>query len=592
MTQTTATTWFGPLADAQGVTFRLWAPSATSVAVVLGDESRHLMAGRDDGFFEVFISGVGVGQHYLFEADGRRVPDPASRLQSDDVFDWSMVCGRTPAPGFAGRRPWHEAIICEIHVGTATPEGSFAGLASRLPALAAAGYTVIELMPIGDFPGRRSWGYDGVLLFAPDRGYGTPEDLRALIAKAHELSLSVMLDVVYNHFGPSGNFLAHYAQDFFAKEHQTPWGAAINFADSRVRRFFVENACMWIGEYGFDGLRFDAVHAFVGEGGDLLLAEIADAVREIDPQAYLVLENDHNAARWLERTSSGPISFDAQWNDDYHHVFHVLATEERSGYYVDYQDDPVAAARRVLAEGFLYQGQPSAHRNGASRGEPSAHLHPTAFVGFLQNHDQIGNRAFGERLVTLSSPERLVALRFALLLSPQIPLLFMGEEFAAATPFQYFCDYDGELADAVREGRKLEFKSFEDLTHDRISVTPDPNDPETFAVSRLDWGQRDSLVGQRSLAEFQVLVALRRQTITPLLGGSYLGVEVFRNETAFVCHWRFAGGAFAIGLNLADSPASLPGYGGRASLATTGTVAEQDGAVRLGPWSGIFWGSS
>jgi len=589
MMQASQSTRFGPVVGPRGVNFRLWAPSIDDAALLMPDDSKHPMAPRDDGFFEVFIPDIGVGQRYAFEVATHRVPDPASRLQDQDVFDWSVVCGAEALERSRPRRPWYEAVICEIHVGTASPEGTFAGLAERLPQLADAGYTAIELMPIGDFPGKRSWGYDGVLPFAPDRRYGTPEALRALIAQAHGLGLSVILDVVYNHFGPSGNFLHLYAENFFSKEHQTPWGHAINLSDPLVRRFFVENARMWIEEFGFDGLRLDAVHAFMGEGADLLLWEIASAVREISSDAYLVLENDHNAARWLERRDLRPLAYDAQWNDDYHHVFHVLATGESAGYYQDYQDDPIGGAGRVITEGFLYQGEPSEHRGGKPRGEPSAHLPPSAFVSFLQNHDQVGNRAFGDRLVTLVPENRMKLLRFALLLSPQIPLLFMGEEFGATMPFQYFCDFDGELADAIREGRKLEFKSFEDLTHDRTAVTPDPNDEATFQASRLDWRAREIGAGRDVLREFRALVKLRREAITPLLGSDYCGAEPYRREMAIGCRWIFAEGSIALGLNPSDLSVKLPGFGGRPPRATVGDISSDDDAVTLGPWSGIFW---
>ena len=590
MTQASRSTRFGPVVGAQGVNFRLWAPSTEDASLLLSDSSTHSMVAQDDGFFEVFIPDIGIGQRYAFEIAGHRVPDPASRLQDQDIFDWSVVCGSGGSNAGRSRRPWHESIVCEIHVGTASPEGTFNGLAGRLPALANAGYSVIELMPIGDFPGKRNWGYDGVLPFAPDRRYGTPDELRALIAKAHELGLSMILDVVYNHFGPSGNFLHLYATNFFSKDLQTPWGAAINLDDPMVRLFFVENARMWIEEFGFDGLRFDAVHAFPGAGGDLLLREIAEAVRDIAPEAFLVLENDHNAANWLERTGSRPRYFDAQWNDDYHHVFHVLATGETCGYYGDYQADPVGAAARIMAEGFCYQGEPSNHRGGRARGQPSGHLHPTCFVSFLQNHDQIGNRAFGERLVTLIPANRAKLLQFSLLLSPEIPLFFMGEEFGARTQFLYFCDFDGELADAVREGRKLEFKSFEDLTHNRAAVSPDPNDIVSFEKSRLAWDELRTQHGQVTLEQFRALVKLRRETIIPLLGSAYQGAESYRHESAIGCRWAFAEGSIALGLNPSDSPVQMPVYPEHVSLATVGTVASQGQSVMLGPWSGIFWG--
>jgi maltooligosyltrehalose trehalohydrolase len=387
------------------------------------------------------------------------------------------------------------------------------------------GITAIELMPLAAFAGRRGWGYDGVLPFAVHAPYGTPDDLLAFTDAAHRLGLMVLLDVVYNHFGPDGNYLAAYCPEFVNPAHQTPWGSALNFDgphSAPVRRFFVENALHWVQACGLDGLRLDAVHALADDSAQHIVGEIGAALREgpgRERHVHLVLENERNAARLLVQCAR-PSSGVAQWNDDWHHAAHVLATGETDGYYADYTDaaEPAALLARSLAEGFVYQGQPSAFAQGEPRGEPSAHLPPGAFVNFLQNHDQIGNRALGERLDALAPLAKVEALLACLLLAPQVPMLFMGEEFAAATPFLYFCDYEGDLATAVTEGRRNEFARFaafaDPAARDRI---PDPNAEATFQASTLRWDGRQSPAGRHRLGLVAELLAVRREHLQPLL---------------------------------------------------------------------------
>ncbi len=398
-------------------------------------------------------------------------------------------------------------MIYELHPGLL---GGFRGVAEHLPRLAALGVTAIELMPVADFFGAHNWGYDGVLQFAPDSAYGTSDDLKALIDRAHDLGLMMIQDVVYNHFGPEGNHLHSYASGFFRPDRHTPWGAAIDFKNPVVRRFFIENALYWLEEFQFDGLRLDAVQAIPER--DWLL-ELAETVRETfrDRHVHLIVENDNNDAGLLE---SG---FTAQWNDDAHHAAHVLITGETGGYYSDYAGHPAAALARCLAEGFAFQGQVSAYRDGARRGSTSGHLSPLHFVFFLQNHDQIGNRALGERLVAIADPDVLRVGIALLLLSPQIPLLFMGEEQGIRDPFLYFTNYEGDLADAVRNGRRKEFGKFaEFVTPEAQSRIPDPNKSETFVQSRPDFGLNDDWSRQWR-AFYEHLLALRRDEIVPRL---------------------------------------------------------------------------
>src|SRR4051812_12091372 len=385
---------FGAELREDGVRFALWAPSATEVRLVL-DGQEHPMPHEGEGWRRLTLPQARPGSRYGFKIGGDLVvPDPASRFQPDDVNGLSAVADPTAFAwndaGWRGRA-WQEAVIYEAHVGTATPEGTYAAMADDLERIRALGFTAVQLMPLADFAGRRNWGYDGVLPYAPDAAYGTPDDLKRLIDRAHGLGLMVFLDVVYNHFGPTGNYLHSYAASFFTDRHETPWGAAINFdgADGRaVREFFVHNALYWIEEFHFDGLRFDAVHAIIDDSDTNILAEIATRLRESVPEReiHLVLENEFNQARWLRRDEQGraPL-YDAQWNDDIHHCWHALMTGESEAYYQDFAQDPVGLLGRCLAEGFAYQGEVSPH-SGKARGERTSELPPSAFVAFLQNH--------------------------------------------------------------------------------------------------------------------------------------------------------------------------------------------------------------
>ena len=543
----------------KGVRFRLWAPTATTVEVCFRD-AYFAMERGEDGWFERTDPSARAGTLYQYRINGDQlVPDPASRFQPEDCEGPSEVID--PAAfewhdsGWKGR-PWHEAVIYELHVGCFSREGTYFGVKKRLETLRDIGISAIELMPLSDFAGKRSWGYDGVLPYAPDSAYGTPGELKSLVQAAHDVGLMIFLDVVYNHFGPKGNFLNLYAPQFFTSRHKTPWGAAINFdgEGSRwVREYFVQNALYWLDEYRFDGLRFDAVHAIIDESPKHILDEISSRVRESFPDrlVHLVLENDANQARFL-----GPGNYTAQWNDDSHHGYHVLATGERDGYYTAYADAPARYLARCLAEGFAYQGEISPFSN-EKRGEPSAHLPPLAFVDFIQNHDQIGNRAFGERMVSLSEETKLKALTAILLLAPSPPLLFMGEEWGCRQPFLFFCDFDGELGEAVRNGRREEFARFaafrDPAARERI---PDPLAVSTFEQAVLKWEDRDSADGKAWLAHYSGLLRLREAHLWSAKANS--GSYRMLSQEAFEVSWTLEGGGeLMLVANCGDARATI-----------------------------------
>ncbi|AXO88168.1 malto-oligosyltrehalose trehalohydrolase [Pseudomonas parafulva] len=540
--------------DATSARFALWAPDARNVSVEIQGQPAVTLLPEHDGWF-AGIAPCTPGDRYFFKIDDElKVADPASRYQPEgvhgpsEIVELSHYSWEHPWQG----RPWHEAVIQELHVGVL---GGYKGVAQQLPRLAELGITAIELMPVNQFPGERNWGYDGALPFAPQHTYGSPADLCHLVDQAHSHGLMVMLDVVYNHFGPDGNFLPQYASTFFREDRQTPWGAAIDFRRPEVREFFIQNALMWLCDYRIDGLRLDAVHAINQPD---FLVELAARVREaVEPgrQVWLVLENEHNQAALLEQ------GFDAQWNDDGHNALHVLLTDETEGYYEDYKDQPIAKLARCLGEGFVFQGQPN--RKGEPRGEPSGHLPPSAFVLFLQNHDQIGNRALGERLTRLCPPQALRAATGLLLLSPMIPLLFMGDEEGSCRPFLFFTDFHDELADAVREGRRAEFEHFAAFADpEKREHIPDPNALDTFTASHP--AGKQVLAGWHGL--YHQLLHIRQRTLMPrLVGSRALGAEVI-GEKALTARWRLGDGSeLRIDLNLgpAAQPITLPGADSR-----------------------------
>jgi maltooligosyltrehalose trehalohydrolase len=594
------------LADGR-VRFRLWAPAAEHVEICLGSgaaEAALQMAAEPEGWFGLVTELATIGTRYRFRIDGgQEVPDPASRFQPDDVHGSSEVIESRAwswADGDWRGRPWEEAVIYELHVGSFSVRGDFAGVQEKLDYLVELGVTAIELMPVAAFPGERNWGYDGVYLFAPDSRYGRPEDLKALVDAAHARGLMMFLDVVYNHFGPEGNYLHLYAPQFFTERHLTPWGAAINYDGPHshwVRQFFMHNALYWLEEYHLDGLRLDAVHAILDDSQPDILEALADRVAATfgdTRHIHLVLENDHNVARYLATDTRPPNNqYAAQWNDDIHHALHVLLTGERSGYYQDYAEDPVGHLGRCLTEGFVYQGEPSAYRDNRPRGTPSAQLPPTAFVSFLQNHDQVGNRAFGERIGELAAPEAVRAAVALLLLAPSPPLLFMGQEWSSRCPFLFFCDLGPDLADNVVEGRRQEFARFPAFrdreARERI---PDPMDPQTFERSRLDWDRQTQDEHRRWLVLHRELLALRRAELIPRLRQIAGGHKAFSHlgEHVISARWALTGGdALLVLANFGDAAVGEIAWPAGRLLYTThpGEPAGQ-GTGQLPPWS-VFW---
>ncbi|EKS29102.1 malto-oligosyltrehalose trehalohydrolase [Afipia felis] len=571
---------FGPRLIQDGVAFRLWAPAAQRVDLQL-DGSTHEMHRDEGGWFTRDVAHAHAGMRYRFLIDGEtEVPDPASPFQPDDIAGPSEVIDHRSygwrATDWRGR-PWEDAVFVETHVGTFTPEGTYRAMIDKLDHLVATGITALELMPVADFPGRWNWGYDGALWYAPDSSYGRPDDLKALIDEAHLRGLMVFLDVVYNHFGPEGNYLGLYAPSFFSSA-QTPWGNAIDYRVPEVRQFAVENALHWLRTYRFDGLRLDAVHA-IETAEDLLLRDISIATgafaRSSGRHIHLVLENDDNRASLLDPFADPPAGkYRAQWNDDYHHAWHVLLTGETFGYYQDYQP-PLPHLVRALESGFAYQGESSAHRDNALRGEPSGYLSPAAFVNFLQNHDQIGNRALGDRLAC--PPAALEAALAITLLAPMPPMLFMGEEWGATSPFPFFCDFKGDLAQAVREGRRREYRKAYEAFGDDV---PDPVEQTTFVHAKLNWQELQNPDGQRRHELVRKLLGLRREHIIPHLRVASFGEAHVEPDGILFASWALNDHLLTLTANLSSEPSAKETPHGRHMIWGKSGL--------LGPWS-VCW---
>ncbi len=507
----------GATLTSDGVTFRVWAPRARSMAVRLSREERVVpMTRSDDELYQVTVPGLGAGTDYGYLIDGERLrPDPVSRCQPQGVHGVSRVVD--PASyGWQdaswGGLPIQHYILYELHTGTFTPQGTYAAVRSRLPYLRDLGVTAVELMPVAEFPGERNWGYDGVHLFAPQSSYGSPDDLRALIDTCHREGMAFVLDVVYNHLGPEGNYLREYGP-YFSARYSTPWGEALNFdgpGSDRVREYFIQNALYWITEYHVDALRLDAIHGIFDFSALHLLEELTEAVHErgqrLGRPAYVIAESDLNDTRIIRPRNCGGYGLDAQWSDDFHHSVHTVLTGATRGYFADF--GRLSDLTKALTNGFVYDGRRSVFRQ-RRHGNPSRDLPGHQFVVYIQNHDQVANGSGGSRLSTLVSPGGQRVAAVLLLLAPNLPLLFQGQEYGETAPFFYFASHgDASLIEAVRQGRQQEFLSFQ---FDRDF--PDPQAEQTFVESRLNWSRLDQPEHAALLRLYRDLIRLRQQHV-------------------------------------------------------------------------------
>ncbi|CAM6215289.1 malto-oligosyltrehalose trehalohydrolase [Enterobacter cloacae] len=557
--------WGAEFISGDVVRFRVWAEGQQQLTLRLAERDLPMTA-VGNGWFQIDVPGVTHGTEYQFVLqDGMAVPDPASRAQKGDVNGPSVVIdpGRYQPinPDWAGR-PWEETVIYELHIGTFTPQGTFRAAIDKLPYLAELGITQLEVMPVSQFGGSRGWGYDGVLLYAPHSAYGTPEDFHAFIDAAHGLGLSVVLDIVLNHFGPEGNYLPLLSPAFFDAQRMTPWGNGIAYEREPVRHYILDAPLFWLTEYRLDGLRFDAIDQIKDMASKHILQQIAETIREAlpDRHIHLTTEDSRNVIFLHPRDEKGATPlFTAEWNDDFHNAAHVFVTGETHAYYQDFAFEPEKKFARALAEGFVYQGEVSL-QTGHSRGVECHTQPPTFFVDFIQNHDQTGNRAQGERLITLAGADKTRVLLAALLLSPHIPLLFMGEEYGETNPFLFFTDFHGDLAKAVREGRAKEFTGHSGHDGD----VPDPNDEQTFARSKLDWHNVTTAQGKSWLRFTRSLLVLRHRYLVPLLrpGGTVEGKIVKTAPGMVAVSWSFPTGTLSLALNIGNKPVDVPALAG------------------------------
>ncbi len=585
-----------------GVEFFLWAPAAKKVDVFVtlqtGSAFTVEAIAKPEGWWSASVARARIGDCYQFVIDGLAVPDPASRFNPEGPHGASQIVDPksfewTDAQWIG--RPWHETVLYEMHIGTFTEEGSYRAASAELPRLAELGVTAIQVMPLSDFPGKFGWGYDGVLHFAPHASYGTPDELKSFIDHAHSLGLMVFMDVVYNHFGPDGNYLPSYAPFFFSEKHEGPWGRAINFDGERsetVRQFFIENAIYWIDQYHVDGLRFDAVHAIYDDSRQHMIRAIARQVRARfkGRHVHLVTEDDHNTPGVIDaRAATSVDAIDGQWAGDFHHLMHVLLTGETAGYYAEYTHEPMKQLLRVLTRGVAWRGDPATKREAASDEMPL-----NGVVNFLQNHDQTGNRAFGERMSQLvarahpdagDGPIRLATA--LLMLAPHTPMLFMGQEWNASTPFMYFANWSGDLGKAVTEGRKKEFAHFMSAAGADL---PDPCAESTFTASMLDRSESSLAGGMQWRTFFEELLELRKAQLWPALShlriGGHNGELV--GKRGVVVRWRFDDGrVLQAALNFDDAKLKLAGDNPEGSLMyAIGNESDKSRSNILGPWSG------
>jgi malto-oligosyltrehalose trehalohydrolase len=574
------------------VRFRVWAPEAAFLHLALeGSAERMPMARVDGGWHELVTAAATAGSLYRFVLpNGMQVPDPASRFQPRDVNGPSEVIDpaayRWRSVAWKGC-PWEEVVLYEMHMGTFTPEGTFLSAIERLEHLAALGVTGIEIMSIGDFPGRWDWGYDGVLLYAPDSSYGRPEDLKAFVDAAHEHGMMVLLDVVYNHFGPEGNYIPQYFPDIVTNAYETPWGQALNFDakhSNRTREFVIHNALYWVEEFQMDGLRLDAVHAILDSSSNHILDELAHAVKLVagGREIHLILESDDRVWHHLGRDAElQPLSSTAQWNHDMQKLVALALTSGRPDD-LDYADTILLG--KALVEGFTS----GPHHQNAPEEVAELSVSAAGFISFLQSHDVIGNRIAGERITQLAPPEVVRAIASVYLLAPQIPMLFMGEEWGASTPFPYFCDFTGELASAVRRGRLEQFATPEQRADPQFLATVcDPVAESTFLSAKLQWGERLSGTHATWLDWYRGILETRRKNIVPLfpLLNAAPGQYDVPGPRQIAVQWKIGGGGLRMRANLSDQPSALlPRGSGR----TIWLEGRESGEEMLGPWS-VHW---
>jgi len=520
--------------------------------------AEHPLRRRGDGYFEGEVPGLKPGALYKFVVDGKEMPDPCARFLPQGVHGPAMLMATDYVwrSGQGVHRPLHQHVIYELHVGTFTPQGTYDGVRERLADLAALGVTAIELMPLAAFPGSRGWGYEGVALFAPFAPYGRPDDLRRLVDEAHGHGLAVFLDVVYNHFGPAGNYLPAYSADYFTAERQNAWGEAPNYAHPALRRMIIENARYWLKDFRFDGLRLDATHAIVDTVSPDILRMLQQSVAQLQPPKLLIAEDNRNDGALVQEAGLNAI-----WADDFHHQLRVTMTGEQDGYYAAYQPGLEALAR-TIDQGWLYQGELFAP-TGEPRGCPAGDLDAAAFVYCIQNHDQIGNRALGDRLNGAVNPDLYRAASTLLLFLPMTPLLFMGQEWAASAPFLFFTDHDPELGRKVSEGRREEFKSFEAFkTAEGRASIPDPQDEQTFLRSKLDWNERDRGEHGRVLRLYTRLLELRRtDPVWSANAGGRQGLSARATGNVLAVRRQAPAGTRVLMMNFGDSPAPLDPWG-------------------------------
>ena len=569
--------------------FRVWAPGRGAVKLV-ADGRTLAMSPADQGWWELSDNDAGAGTRYGFSLDGGEVrPDPRSASQPDGVLALSEVVIQAAHSwsdaAWKGMR-LDGAVIYELHTGTFSPEGTFDGVIEHLPHLVALGVDAIELMPVAEFSGDRGWGYDGVDLFAPHHSYGGPAALKRLVDACHAASLGVVLDVVYNHLGPVGNFLSEFGP-YFSDTHHTGWGSAINFdgpASEEVRRFVIDNALMWIREYHVDGLRLDAVHAIVDHKPLHVLEQLAREVQalgaELHRPTFVIAESDLNDPRFVRSRDAGGYGLDAAWADDWHHALHAMLTGERTGYYEDFGSLEMLA--KALRQAWVYDGEWSAHRK-KTRGGKAAGLPAHAFVIAIQNHDQIGNRATGDRLSASIEEGALKAAAALLLTAPFTALLFQGEEWAASSPFQYFTDHaDPELGNAVREGRRREFAAFGWAP----DLVPDPQNPMTFNRSKLLWHELDEPFHSRMLDWYRALIRLRRHMAVPKNDSGQEPTVELDAEARRIVYER---GGIVVRVNLGDTDWVSPISGGERVLMTSNPAIRPDaGSLSVPPSSVVI----